>query len=352
MWAKVDDGLTEHKKVFIAGARLGRGMTGRVLAVWLEGRLWANRMNTNGFIPIDAVAGFRHDPEPLTVAAALAGPITDLERRSYNTSSTHCLWEEVEGGFQIHDDEHYRPKRAPEEVRQIRSEAGRRGGQRSAEVRKQTKQTPNQNENQTGKQIASFASPADAVSACKSPPGEEANEASVQQNFNPVSRIPVPGYPCSEYPVPLRTVPVERELLAFSASWNERTGSPISPCLELTTARRGQITARLQERPQQVWDRIFDRIAASAFCRGDNDRGWVASIDWVIGTPEIGVRVLEGQFDTRARRQAPLTREERERGWRHLQSIGRCPHDPHCQSRHECIGNLVWLWREQERGVA
>jgi len=187
MWAKVDDHLDEHKKVFIAGARLGRQQTGRVLAVWLEGRLWTNRMNTQGFIPLDAVVGFRHDREPLKVAEALAGAITDDERRAWNIASVHCLWEKVEGGFLIHDDAEYRPKRATtDELREARREAGRRGGVRSGAVRS--------SQGSNGASDLASISKHNLKQTRKQSCFDLASEtqAKTKQKTNPVSRYPDP----------------------------------------------------------------------------------------------------------------------------------------------------------------
>lgn len=319
MWAKVDDAFARHPKVYIASDRLGGGRPakGRVLAVWLEGRLWASAMNTNGFIPSTVVAAFECDDRPLEVATAMSTPITDQERVRWNVTFSHCLWEATGGGFLLHDDEKYKPKPPSKELQGLRSEYGRKGGIRSGETRRSRSKT----------------------------------EATSKQNTNPVSRIPVPGSPDSEYPDPSKAV-CTREIREFAAFWNEATTSPIAPCLELTVERLKQIEARLSERPLQAWTRAIAKVAASAFCNGENRSGWAASIDWLIKSPDIGVRVLEGQFDDRAKSEPPISSQERERAWTYLRQRGQCPHEPRCQSSPECVGNLVWLWRQQERGAA
>src|SRR6185436_17959503 len=122
----------------IAGERLGgANSTGRVLAIWLEGRCWSNRNNTLGFLPMNIVKRFQHDDDPLAVAAALSGAISDEERERWNTESVNCLWVQVDGGYRFHDDEEYRPKKSAEELHEVRSVSGRRGGQASAAKRKQ-----------------------------------------------------------------------------------------------------------------------------------------------------------------------------------------------------------------------
>lgn len=83
------------------------------------------------------------------------------------------------------------------------------------------------------------------------------------------------------------------------ASWNAVTQPPIPRCRELTPKRIVHARARLQERLLSAWVEIFGRIQASAFCRGENDRGWTATFDWIIGSSDPGVKVLEGKYDDR-----------------------------------------------------
>lgn len=106
----------------------------------------------------------------------------------------------------------------------------------------------------------------------------------------------------------------------FKTLWNTRTSAPIPGCRDITTKRRRHIKARLTERALTDWEGIFARIQASAFCRGDNDRGWVASFDWVIGSPDVAVKVLEGKYDDR-RKPTPVS------------GLSRCTHTPPCHDR-------------------
>jgi hypothetical protein len=85
----------------------------------------------------------------------------------------------------------------------------------------------------------------------------------------------------------------------FGVLWNEETSAPIPKCLQLTAKRRRHINARLAERPLTEWCEVFRRIHGSAFCRGYNDRGWIATFDWVIGSADVAVKVLEGKYDDR-----------------------------------------------------
>ena len=115
MWVRLDDALTGHPKVFIAGAALGPQGTGRVLAVCVEALCWTNKYRTKGFLPRAVVEAFQHDRHPIEVAAALV---------------TARLWEPCADGdgWQIHDYPEYQPDAATlPDIAQARSAAGRRG---------------------------------------------------------------------------------------------------------------------------------------------------------------------------------------------------------------------------------
>src|SRR4030095_36670 len=97
MWIKLDDHFPEHRKLFAAARELGGGnASGRGLAVFIEGVCVAARNLTDGFLPSQIVRKLHHDPRPIEVAHVLAKPEI-------------CLWHPVEGGWQIHDYDHYNP---------------------------------------------------------------------------------------------------------------------------------------------------------------------------------------------------------------------------------------------------
>jgi glutathione S-transferase len=88
----------------------------------------------------------------------------------------------------------------------------------------------------------------------------------------------------------------------FVELWNTTTNPPIPRCRDLTNKRRRQIRARLTERPLAEWTVVIARIQQSRFCRGETSSRadpWVATIDWLIGTPDAAVKVLEGAYDDR-----------------------------------------------------
>jgi hypothetical protein len=93
--------------------------------------------------------------------------------------------------------------------------------------------------------------------------------------------------------------PLGKRATDLAEAWNRLTEPPIPRCRDLTTKRKRHVRARLSERPLTEWEAVFSRIQASGFCRGENDRGWVGSFDWAIGSPDVAVKVLEGKYDDR-----------------------------------------------------
>lgn len=84
-------------------------------------------------------------------------------------------------------------------------------------------------------------------------------------------------------------------------AWNEGTTAPIARCQALSQARRRKALSRLRDASIDEWRVVIARINASPFCRGENDRGWVASFDWLL-QPDVRLKVLEGKYDGKRRR--------------------------------------------------
>lgn len=85
--------------------------------------------------------------------------------------------------------------------------------------------------------------------------------------------------------------------------WNKTTVGELPQALELNVGRTTAARARLKERPDLAqWRAIVERINASDFCRGQNDRGWVATFDWLL-QPDTAAKVLEGKYDNRGKPQ-------------------------------------------------
>jgi hypothetical protein len=119
MWARLDDELLDHRKVFDAGKRIGANGPAIAIGMYAVSLMWANKHLTDGYLPKTTIESFRHVKDPLAVADALA----------------HAgLFDKVDGGFAIHDFGEYNPsakaikdKRKEDRLRKQRERAGKNG---------------------------------------------------------------------------------------------------------------------------------------------------------------------------------------------------------------------------------
>lgn len=70
--------------------------------------------------------------------------------------------------------------------------------------------------------------------------------------------------------------------------------------MKLTDNRKKHIAARWKEYggDLETFVRLFTKAEASSFLTGKNDRGWMASFDWLL-KPDKMVNVLEGKHDNK-----------------------------------------------------
>lgn len=83
--------------------------------------------------------------------------------------------------------------------------------------------------------------------------------------------------------------------------WNASAKPAGLPCVErLTDKRRAAVRTRLREpgRDESWVRRYVARIAATAFLRGESERGWRADFDWAFRSEDNIARVLEGKYDS------------------------------------------------------
>lgn len=91
-FAKLDDALTDHPKVFAAAADIGANGPAITIGFFAVAIMWCNKHLTDGFIARDVVRTLPHVQKPLLVADALAKAGL-LERATKNGKA----------GFLIHD---------------------------------------------------------------------------------------------------------------------------------------------------------------------------------------------------------------------------------------------------------
>jgi uncharacterized protein YdaU (DUF1376 family) len=68
------------------------------------------------------------------------------------------------------------------------------------------------------------------------------------------------------------------------------------PVRKMTTARKRQLRARLRDSTFDEWQQAMGALERSAFCRGENDRGWRADFDFLL-QPKSFTKLLEGAYD-------------------------------------------------------
>lgn len=71
--------------------------------------------------------------------------------------------------------------------------------------------------------------------------------------------------------------------------------------LKLSDKRKQKMRIRFEEMQfsYETLQEVFDRIEASKFMRGDNNRGWRCDFDWIFSNSDNWTKVLEGKYDNR-----------------------------------------------------
>lgn len=102
----------------------------------------------------------------------------------------------------------------------------------------------------------------------------------------------------------------------FLDAWNMVPG--LTAAKGLTGKRLRHFQARIRDAEwSETWRVAMRKASESAFCRGENDRGWRATVDWFL-RPETVTRLLEGQYDDRPKKsrdssERPKTPDELQR---------------------------------------
>lgn len=79
--------------------------------------------------------------------------------------------------------------------------------------------------------------------------------------------------------------------------WNAGVSPPVRRANAISGSRARAAHTRLAEPGfRDAWPKVCERINASPFCRGVNDRGWTAGIDFALRSG-VWQRVIEGEFD-------------------------------------------------------
>lgn len=168
VWARIDDAWWSHRKT-LETSLAARGL-------WATALSWAGHQRT--------------DEIPRRFLA-IAGATEDLAHELVEVG----LWETTEKGWRIHDWRQY------QDLSAIRAEAGRKGGKRSAEVRRARDDDDEANDQATGQANGKQKTPSDQH---EQPTDGEANgEANTQANGQAGTR-PGPARPDPTRPNPTR----------------------------------------------------------------------------------------------------------------------------------------------------
>jgi hypothetical protein len=91
-------------------------------------------------------------------------------------------------------------------------------------------------------------------------------------------------------------VPPKLSISEAFVQWNtfaQRVGLPQAS--KLTPGRKRAIAARLREHGSPSWNKALMAIEASAFLQGGNDRGWVATLDFVAQASSFA-KLIDGAY--------------------------------------------------------
>ena len=125
-----------------------------------------------------------------------------------------------------------------------------------------------------------------------------------QENRTKLSAEPKGEPPCEPQGSPPGVPPVGDDEAMAVQLWNdlaERIGHP--KVQRLSKARRKSLGKRLAEcGGLEGWRVALSKVEASAFLRGDNDRGWRADFDFMLQAKSF-TRLMEGSYDDNGRRE-------------------------------------------------
>jgi hypothetical protein len=90
----------------------------------------------------------------------------------------------------------------------------------------------------------------------------------------------------------------------FMTSWNA-LGTPFKTARAVSGKRLAALNARAADLFwMENWRVALDRIKASPFCRGENERGWIADVDFFL-RPDSVLKAVEGKYDGNGVRRGP-----------------------------------------------
>lgn len=132
------------------------------------------------------------------------------------------------------------------------------------------------------------------------------NASTLAQRASMLAKIahkPNPTQPNQTQPKPTKSrqpeIPI-KELQLIADKWNVFAAQEGFPkALKLTPDRIKHLRDRLADGTAELLDRVFEKLKASEFCHGNNDRRWRPDFDWLIRSSDSAIKALEGKYDKR-----------------------------------------------------
>ena len=82
--------------------------------------------------------------------------------------------------------------------------------------------------------------------------------------------------------------------------WNKNIPIEISKITKLSKRRKEKLETRYEENKDiEIWKKAIIKMGKSSFCRGNNNREWIASFNWLIKNEDNLLNLLEGNYDSK-----------------------------------------------------
>ena len=188
------------------------------------------------------------------------------------------------------------------EIRQKRSEAGKKGGARmgndNAKKNKQNKQTLAKQANGCLEENPLFPSDKETP---PTPPIEINNPIIPKEEGLALTSLSETSSDSEN------NAGVCERVVAFYNDTVKKTS--VSKCVALTEKRKQAIRLRIKEFGKDKVEEAITLVASSSFCNGHNDRSWTADFDFVFN-PNKMAKILEGKYTNET--PPPLTEDDRQ----------------------------------------
>ena len=167
----------------------------------------------------------------------------------------------------------------------------------------------------TQKRVDKEISKATAIAEERSKAGKEGAARRWQRNGKPIANaIALPKANGQQNDAPSQSQGSNEPIASTNVDVSVRTDPPLTadeileawaermvplgfPAVAKMTAQRSRmLKARLNDSTLDEWMRAFAALERSAFCRGENERGWRADFDFLL-QPKSFTKLLEGAYD-------------------------------------------------------